>query len=797
MKTFFRILMFVFLLPAMAMAQQPTQVVRGMVIDKESHAPLELCTVILMKDSNMVQAVTTDLNGVFRMEGIPLGRFTILAMYLGYQRYSMAGIIVNSGKEVVLNIQMEPNVVTQKEVVITGNNKGKVKNEMGLVSVKVFTVEETNRYAGSRSDPARMASNFAGVQGANDSRNDIVVRGNSPLGVLYRLDDVDIPNPNHFSVPGTTGGALSILNNKILDNSDFITGAFPADYGNGNAGVFDLKMRNGNNQKHEFTGQLGLLGTELTGEGPINKKTGSSYLAMYRYSTFQLFNALNIKIGTDAVPKYQDGAFRLNFPLGKNDNISLWGIGGFSTIAILVSGDTAYPKDIYAQKDRDQYFNTSMGTVAATYSHIFNTTTYTKLTLSYSRSNSTAHHDLYRDSTGKIIPVKPFLGYNFNEDRAGASWFISKRIGGRQSLKAGFTATEYFYNFLDSIKVFDTGGKFHFQNRWDYKGNALLLQPYITYKYYLLENLVFTAGLHGMISTLNNHYAIEPRAGLKWSFTPNQSLSLAYGMHSQMLPSYIYFIHAEGNTNRTYNKNLDFSKSQHFVLGYDNKLLEDLRLHSEIYYQSLNNIPVDAVGKTSFSVLNQGSAFSRFFPDSLTNKGTGYNQGAELTLEKLFSHNYFLMFTASVYDSKYKGSDGILHNTDFNGVYATNLLAGREFYFGNNTITLGAKITYAGGRRYGIVDTPATRKLQDIVYSDSKRNEFQYPNYFRTDLKIGYKYNAKKVTHEIAIDLVNLTGQKNLLGFTYAPDPRNPKTNPIIPEYQLGFLPLFYYKVDF
>ena len=179
-----------------------------------------------------------------------------------------------------------------------------------------------------------MASNFAGVQGADDSRNDIVVRGNSPIGVLWRLEGVDIPNPNHFAIAGTTGGPVSIINNKYLSNSDFFTGAFPAEYGNSIAGVFDLNMRRGNNEQHEFSGQLGFLGTELFAEGPINKSKKSSYLGSFRYSTLQLFQFMNLSIGTSAVPNYFDGGVKLSFPKGTSI-INVFAIGGKSNIDIL------------------------------------------------------------------------------------------------------------------------------------------------------------------------------------------------------------------------------------------------------------------------------------------------------------------------------------------------------------------------------------------------------------------------------------------------------------------------------
>ena len=312
---------------------QHTQRVKGVVTDKESKTPLIGVAVSVTDVQPTIGAITNE-NGEFAIENVPVGKHTLTVNYVSYNPITVSNVLVTSGKEVILNLEMEELARKMDEVVVTG--KKDHINEMAIISAKTFDVQETERYAGSRADPARMASNFAGVLGADDSRNDIIIRGNSPQGVLWRLEEVDIPNPNHFAIPGTTGGPVTMLNNKTLSNSDFFTGAFPAEYGNSTAGVFDLKMRNGNKDRHEFTGQFGFLGTELAAEGPISKTSGSSYLLTYRYSTLKLFEGLNIKIGTNSVPNYQDAALKLNFPVGKKANISLFGIGGLSKIDLIV-----------------------------------------------------------------------------------------------------------------------------------------------------------------------------------------------------------------------------------------------------------------------------------------------------------------------------------------------------------------------------------------------------------------------------------------------------------------------------
>ena len=256
-------------------AQPLTQVIRGRIMDRDNKISLPGANVAIYKDSVMVKGGVTDNDGFYRIEKVPLGRYTLIASYLGYQSKRFSDINVNSAKEIILNIELEESIVNMEEVNIKARSRFESVNEMATLSARTFNVDETDRYAGSRGDPARMASNYAGVQGTDDSSNDIIVRGNSPMGILWRLEGVNIPNPNHFGVPGYTGGPVTILNNKFLANSEFISGAFPAEYGNAIAAVFDLKMKNGNNEKHEYSLQWGFLGTEIFSEGPLTKKKGT------------------------------------------------------------------------------------------------------------------------------------------------------------------------------------------------------------------------------------------------------------------------------------------------------------------------------------------------------------------------------------------------------------------------------------------------------------------------------------------------------------------------------------------
>lgn len=814
------LLSFACCLPYLTIAQA-TQTLRGRVVDKESKFPLFGATVLI---TDLGKGDLVDTAGVFRLTRIPVGRHTVRVALVGYKTVLLNDIIIDAGREKLLDVELEEEIRQLAAVTVRTQRTGEARNEMAVVSARQFSVDETNRYAGSRGEPARMASNFAGVQGADDSRNDIVIRGNSPQGVLWRVDGISIPNPNHFAIAGTSGGPVSIINNRYLANSDFFTGAFPAEFGNTIAGVFDLKLRNGNNERHEKMVQFGFLGTEAMVEGPLSKKSKSSYLATYRYANLGLFNKLGIDIGTQAVPSYQDGFFRLNFPLQSRNgepggNLSLWAFGGISTVNILISQQEVKDRTIFGQNDRDQYYTSKMGVAGLTYTKPLNRQTFLKATLAVSGNSQDANHNyLFLRKDPKGLPVvqnsryvvdslRPILDYRFSEMRYSLSTFVNHKLSARATLKAGLNTDLYHFRAFDSVRTFSNINSTLFtpwRTRWNTNEVFALVQPYVTYRHYLTENLTLTAGLNALWFTLNTNSLspIEPRLGLSWNLPNRQKISLAAGLHSQIQPVYAYFygdnLSRRTNPDQLLNRSMGLTKSWHYVANYQRLVGSNIRILLEGYYQRLFNIPVEQT-RSSFSMVNTGAAFSRVFPGALTNTGTGRNYGVELTVEKFFSNHYYFLLTGSLFDAKYTGSDGVLRNSDFNGRYAFNALFAREFVFRRSLLNLGFKYTATGGRWYGPVDERASRLNQEIVFQSAGRNTLQFVPYRRFDLKIDYKINRvlanqRGLTHTISFDLVNVLGIKNILSLSYAPQPDG---SFIKQEYQLGFLPIFLYRVDF
>ncbi len=770
------------------------QTVRGRIVDQQSQYPL-IGASVYIPDTDPLIGATTDTEGYYELKNVPLGRITLKITYTGYQEQVIPNVLVTSGKEVMLNVSLEEQIFAGEEIVIRADaDKTQLNNELATVSARGFTIEETSRYAGSRNDPARMATNFAGVSGANDARNDIIIRGNSPTGLLWRLEGIDIPSPNHFGTLGSTGGPVGMLNNNVLANSDFFTGAFPAEYGNANAGVFDLQMRNGNNSKREYLFQIGFAGVEAGIEGPFSKKSKASYLVNYRYSTLAVFNALGIPFGTgEAVPQFQDLSFKINIPTEKAGRFTLFGLGGISNIDLFGSEEDAPdPEDAFGDINNDLAFESGAGVIGLSHTYYYNPTLYSEVRLAVSGNYERGENDsLSRNDDGNVIDRVFESANEFRQTRYSLHAQLNKKFNARNSLRVGFMSDLFQISLVDSSLLHETGD---FRINQDFDGSSTLLRAYAQWQHRFNEQLTLNTGVHYQNFLLNDAQSIEPRLGLKYAFRPNQSINFGFGLHSQLQPLQTYFQltrTADGNQVRT-NEDLDFTRSIHYVLGYDRRLGNDLRLKVETYYQKIYDAPVEQ-RPTSFSLLNTGADFIIDDEDSLVNQGTGYNYGLELTLEKFYSNNYYFLVTGSVFNSRYEGSDGIERNTAFNGNYVANALFGKEFKIrGKNALFFDTKITVAGGRRYTPIDLEASIERGFQVDTDERAFDEQFQDYFRWDLKVGYRINAKRMTHEFFVDIQNVTNRENALARSF-----NRTTETINNVNQLGLFPVIQYKLQF
>jgi hypothetical protein len=769
---------------SLSIAQKNSQNIRGIVTDKLSQFTLVGASIEI---SSLQKGTTTDSLGKYVITNILPDRYEVKISYLGYKTITIPNVVVTSGKEVILDIAMEETFNQLNEVVIKSSNKGGTINKLSSVSARTFSMEEVNRYAGGRSDPARLVANFAGVSAPDDSRNDIVIRGNSPVGVLWRIDGMNVTNPNHFASVGTTGGAVSALNTNLLKSSDFFTSAFPAEYGNATAGVFDLGFRNGNNKKRETTLQVGVItGLEATTEGPFSKKSDASYLVGYRYALTGVAQKLGVNIGTPATPTYQDFSFKLSSGTTKFGKFSMFGI--LATSSIEIGGGSS--NTLYGNGNQVD-FASKIGILGLNHFKQINKKSYISSTvgINYSSTDQTGYASDRFTSSDFIKEVSNVAksSYNF-------STTYNSKINSKLFFKAGIQdeviGLDLFYKTKDNINQ-------PYKQIWDYNSNTNLAQAYAHVKYNLTEKLTMNAGIHSQLFLLNNSTALEPRLGLIYNVNNKSSFNFGYGLHSQMQPINVYFLQTSDANGKTVynNKNLDFTKSHQFVLGYNIQPFSDWRIKTEVYFQSIYNAPITSYS-SSYSMLNTGSSFRTDLQDNLINNGTGKNYGVELTIEKFFSKGYYGLFTSSIYSSKYKGSDGVERNTAFNGKYVFNALAGKEWKVGTaklNKFSTDVKFTNAGGRAYTPIDLASSQATGREQLSTNAYSVY-YDNYYRIDIKVGYTINSskRKVSQTISLDLQNVTNHKNVFSEGY-----DDKKQDIRTTYQLGFFPNLVYKMQF
>jgi hypothetical protein len=755
---------------------QLTQNIRGTVTDQLLQTPIADATVEITGTDKKVVA---DSLGNFRIPNVAAGTYTLLITHINYTHAVASNIVVNTGKEVVLTIAMETRVKAEKAVVITANSKkNRPLNDMSVVSARAFTVEETQKYAAAVNDPLRMVTGFAGVASADDGGNDIVIRGNAPTGLLWRMEGVDIPNPNHFSEAGGSGGGISILSSQTLANSDFITGAFAAEYGNALSGVFDLKLRKGNNEKNEYALQAGFLGLNGAAEGPLSASHKGSYLVNYRYSTLSLLNKMGLDLSQGAT-NFQDLSYNIYLPTKNKGIFTVFGFGGLSSDNQKIETDSSkweMQDDRYAGK-----FIANTGATGITHTIPIDDQTTLRSALAYSYT-ANSYNEKYVESSKSIVDN---YKDNYITQKILISSTLNHKINAGNALRAGAYVNFIFFKYYKLSKENPNAPLLENINS---SGNTQTVQAFVQWQYKPYNNLTFNVGMHYLALLYNNTGSAEPRASVKWDPDNKSSLAFGYGLHSQLQALGVYF--AKDINNQATNQYIDLTKAHHFVFSYSRLVGYKLRAKAEVYYQQLFDVPVTVDAAKTFSTLN---IQNEFITDPLTNNGKGRNYGIELTLEKYLDNDLYYTVNGSFYQSKYTAADGVERNTRYNGNYLFNGVAGKEFPLSGQEKVLGIniKVIYAGGYRTTPIDLTASQQGGYTIYKEKEAFSLQNQAYFRPDCRISLKWNRTRLTSTLSLDIQNVINRKNIYNQKY-----DLLKGATITNYQNGIIPVLNYKVE-
>lgn len=772
-------------------ANQLNQVIRGRIVDKDTQTPLIGVSVQIIS-LEPKKGTITDLNGNFSITNVPVGRQHLVVSYMGFETISNPELLLSSGKELVLNLEMNAAVNNLEAIVITDSrNRSAPINSMASVSARSFTTEETSRYAGGVFDPARMVLNFPGVTITDDLSNNIVVRGNTPKNLQWRLEGIEINNPNHFGEEGSSGGGISMISSNMLSKSDFFTGAFPAEYGNALSGVFDLQFRKGNAEQAERSFMIGVLGTEASLEGPFKKGRQSSFLFNYRYSTLGILEKAGIDpAGDNPTPIYQDLAFNLNFPTKKSGAFSLFGIGGIGNQnreAVLDATQWENTTDKFNQKLNYSSFSGGLKHLS-----MINNKGYFKNIISLSLGSIKD----YTDTLDNNYQANNFARDKYVNTALRYSGLLNYKINNKSTLRTGVVSSILGYDLNSTFYKKELGRLSQVINE---DGQTYLLEGYGQLNHEFSNHFSINTGFHINYFGLSQKINFEPRFGLNYGIGKNSSINFGMGLHSRVEPMMLYFGKSERSDGSIVisNSNLELTKSAHFVLGFEQNFSDHLKFKVESYYQKMFDVPLSTDPNYPLSTLNVENSYLLYYRNysPLQNNGTGANYGIEFSLERnLFNGLYFLA-NSSLYNSTFNTLTGRTFNTSYSGKYSANVVLGKEYQVkenGKNLLGLNIKTVLNGGKRYTPINLQESINDDYPVFYEDQINTLKTEDYYRIDFSMNYRVNRSKVNHFFIIDIQNVTNRQNTYGVFYNPDKREIET-----VYHAGIIPTFNYKIQF
>ena len=760
---------------------QTTQTIRGQVTDVASGEPMTGATI--MVDGQTDMATVSDADGRFAIQKVPVGRHTIKVSFVGYEPLELKEQLLSSGKEMVLDLKMTESISTLDEVVVKPQvNKQLPLNEMAQVGARMFSVEEASRYAGGVSDPARTASMFPGVAGSG-VYNGISIHGNSPQMLQWRVEGVEVNNPNHFAdITMAGGGIFTSLNGTVLANSDFMTGAMPAEYGNALSGAFDMKMRTGNNTKYEHAVQLGTLGVDFASEGPIGKESKASYLVNYRYSFMEIakkIHAINITQTMD----YQDLSAKLNFPTEKAGTFAVWFTGLIDNFGNELSDSTEW-ESLWDACESWANQRSCAGGLTHTYRFDGGGT----LTSSVAYTGS--YYKLYSKLFDDNLKEMPYLEGKNSQNNLIVSVQHKRKISSRYTMQNGVEYRHMSFKACDDY-VHRIGDP-EMYHVYDAEGNTMLARAFTNHKVALSQNFSTVAGVNVMYFGVNGQTLVEPRVSLQYQATPSSTFSVAYAMNSRKESIGAYFVFDDDGETQA-NKDLGLTRSHHVSFTFSQRLGDNAILKIEPYYQWLFDVPVEE--GTTYSVINERSFLQG---KVLTNDGLGRNYGIDLTLERYLKNGFYGMFTGTVFRSEYRDAQHEWHHTLYDLGYITNALGGKEWMVGpnkKNVLGINGRLTVMGGGRY----TPEVEGVtfEDVLndpYWEMPRQEDK-PFEKKMDTNVGYAFSVKytinkeRVAHHFILEYLNV---KSFEGRGF-----NRRTNKIVDYYTSLTFPNVAYRIEF
>jgi hypothetical protein len=761
---------------------QSFQTVRGTITEIFTETPIEGVEINILKNGVSVKKTFSDNAGNFKIQDVELGTYDVLFKHINYESFISPGVEISVSKEIVFDVNMELATRSLNEIEVTPPKlRGKPVNEMATTSSFTIQADDAKRIAGGLDDPIRVAGTLPGVTSATGfSENFISIRGNSPRALKYMMEGIELPNPTHFSRIGSAGGTFTIFSLQLLDQSDFYTGAFSAQYGNALGGVFDARFRKGNSQKYEHVIQAGVLGLDIASEGPLSEAKKASYAFNYRFGLVGLARL----IGYPTQPIYQDFSFTLNFPLAHRSNLKLFAIGGTSL------RDRSAIKDSSVWEESIDRTNlilkSEMGTIGGVFKHFITDETVFKATAAISYTNQ--------------IDNKQYVTDNYSTIDQRTNEYQSLPISFAASLKHKFNKRHYHISGVNYTNTFHDwrSSRYNFNTQtfvtpFNGSGVSNEFQAYSLSKYMLSNHWSINAGLHYTYYDVNKGQAIEPRVSIDYKINDKHSLSASYGLHSQIEHFATYWFTDKTSDNNLHpNKNLEFAKSNHYVLGYKGKVWTNHSLRIEAYYQVLYNVPVDPTG--TFSMINLSELQNIRI---LANSGTGENYGLDLGFERYTENGLYYIINGSVFRSYYTAGDGVKRSTAFDNRYNVKLLLGKEYKLKERggkykAFAWNTNLAALGGQPYTPVNLIESEIEQETVYDEANAFSQRDDQLIILDFTFSYKINSTKRRTVWALQIKNLFSNGNAIYREYDTVTKEEVTVP-----SSSIFPVLSYRLEF
>lgn len=740
---------------------QQTGVIIGSVKDKNTQAEI-IGASILVEGTNL--GTITDINGNYKLTA-PVGTYTIRVSSVGYVSATKYNIILMSGYDQLVNFELVEDNVSLNDVVVTFDKEKSASagDMISPLSVQQLTSQEIRSNPGGSLDVSKVVQTLPGVgsnNGGGGSRNDIIIRGGAPNENVYYLDGIEVPIINHFQTQGSSGGAQGILNVAFIEDLKLTSSAFDARYDNVLASTFVINQRDGNPERLEAEVRTGLTESALTFEGPIGKNKKTTFLASARQSYLGLlFSWIDIPIR----PNYFDYQYKLTHRFNNKNSLTVLGIGAIDNFSFAQNANST-PENVYITRSLP-YINQWNYTIGTTYKHLYDKGF---MTISFSRNLFENNVDKYTEGLKnkdtqtldlKSTETENKLKVDFNKFING--WKFSGGIGAQY--------VKYNIGLFSQITndIVDGNGTILVPGFSINTDNNIEFFKYGAYaqlaKVFFNKRLLISGGVRSDMNTFtetgdNPLKTLSPRLSLQYKITPKFDVTASLGQYYK-IPTYTALGYKDNN-GVLVNKNMDYIQSTHYVIGTEYLPNDALRFVIEGFYKQYENYPVSLA--TGISLANLGNDFGAIGNEPLVSNGLGKALGMEFSVQQKLIKKLFYVISYTYVESYFAGLDGVYRPSTWDNRHLLSTTLG---YIFKNNYQAGIKYRYAGGNPYTPFNMPVSQQSYYLLGTGTldyaQTNSLRLLDFSQLDIRIDKKFNFKKSTLEVFIDVQNILGALN------------------------------------